>query len=198
MATITDIANIAISAHQGAWLQNVESDPGNFGDALRATLTQVREEAMSKQLWKFAKRTWRGLVAVLPADNPSDQRFFFRQPPDCVKIYRVPPGIDFWEWEGGIACDEGPRIDVVGNRRDVDIGRQPAAFNKYMGLLWAWYVCTPVNASEAIRARCVKEIEVALADARHEDSKVGTTPRVNSDAFLAARTGGWPRPANFS
>lgn len=198
MATLTDIANIAISAHQGAWLQNVESDPGNFADALRATLAQVREEAMGKQLWKFAKRTWRGVPMVLPDDNPSDQRFFYRQPADCVRIYKVLPGFDFYEWEGGIGCDEGPAIDVVGNRRGVEIGSQPPAFNKYMGLLWAWYVCTPVNASEAIRQRCEKDSEKALADARHEDSKVGTTERINSDAFLGARTAGWPRPSNFT
>jgi len=197
MATLTDIANIAISAHQGAWLQNVESDPGNFPDALRATLTQVREEALSKQLWKFAKTTWRAQTAVLDADNPSDQRYFYRMPANCVRIYFVPPGFDFYEWEGGVGLDEGPQMDLVGNRADYDIGEQSPAFNKYMGLLWAWYVCTPVNASEAIRQRCEKDYEKALAEARHDDSKAGTTRRVNSDAFLIARTSGWPRPTNF-
>lgn len=198
MATKTDIANIAISAHQGAWLQNVDADPGNFPDALRATWNQAREEALGKHPWKFAKRMWRGLNMVLPADNPSSSRFFYRTPADCLRIFSLPPGFDFEEWEGGIACDQEPPLDVIGVRRNPDIGAQPAHFNKYLGLLWAWYVCTPVNASEAIRQRCEKDANLALADARHEDSKVGTTPRVNSDAFLAARTSGWPRPANFS
>lgn len=197
MATMTDIANLAVSAHQGAWLQNVESDPGNFPDALRNTWAQAREEALREHPWKFAKRTWRQQVAVLPEDNPSDQRFFYRYPPDCVRIYKVEPGYDFDEWEGGVGCDEGPRADVVGTFRNVEIGKQPAHFNKYLGLLWAWYVCTPINASEAIKDRCKKDSLLALADARHDDAKVGTLHRVHSDSFVIARTQGWPRPATF-
>jgi hypothetical protein len=88
-------------------------------------------------------------------------------------------------------------MDLVGTRRSVDIGLQPPYFNAYLALRWAWWVCTPINASEAIRSRCEKDADKALAAARHDDSRYGTTRRVNSDSFVIARTQGWPRPATF-
>jgi hypothetical protein len=197
MASKTDIANIAVGAHQGAFLQDVDSDPGNMADALRTYWTQARDEALGEHPWKFAKWTWRTQNAAAAADNPSDLKFFYRLPPNCARVFLVPPGLDFTEWQGGIACDEGPQIDLVGTRNDIDIGWQRAKFNKYLGLLLAWYICTPVDASEAIRKRCRDESAAALAEARSDDAKVGTIRRPTSDAFMNARLGGWPSPSSF-
>lgn len=201
MASKTDIANIAVRLHQGDWLQNVDSDPGNFADALRATWQTTLDVAMSQHEWNFARWSWRDVPSVPGEQNPDPERaFFYPTPADCVRVFRLPSGggdgFDFTEWQGGLASDEGPRVTMIGVQKGVDIGKWSPMFNEYLGSLWGLSICTAVNASEAIRKRCQMEKATTLADARSDSSKVGTTPRKAPDSFVGARLSGgryWAR-----
>lgn len=188
MASKTDIANIAIAAHAGSFTQDIESEPGRTAEAIRALWVTTYELALAAHPWKWCKWTWRNQPA-LPADqNPDPTRAFaFRRPSDCVRVFHIAGSIDFDEWAGGIITCEEESPTFIGTQRDRDVGDQPASFNYYFGMLIAVQICTPINASEAIRTRCQKELAVALAEARNDNGKAGTIQRPFADSFVSGR-----------
>lgn len=192
MASKTDIANLAGAAHQGAWLQDVDSDPGTMADALRAMWPVTLETALAMHPWKFALGSWKNQPPLPCEQNPDPEMpYAFLRPADCVRVFRLPPGFDFGEF-GNIITAAAPCVTMVGVRRGVDIGLFSATFNDYLAALWAYRICTPVNASEAIRKRCHDEMVANLATARTDNGKVGTVRRPFADSFVLARLTGGP------
>lgn len=202
MASKTDIANVAIADHSGEWAANIDSAPGRTADAIRAQWDLTLELALAAHPWKFAKGSWKDQPA-LPTNPDPDMRFAFRVPPDCVRVFEIRPQDEFNEWgeDGGgndsyvIACNQ-PIVTMVGTRRQVDIGRFSAFFCDYLGHFLAWKICTPIEASEAVRKRCADDMEKALAAAKQDNGRAGTLARVGSDSFMLSRLQGasaWPR-----
>jgi hypothetical protein len=194
----TDIANIAIADHAGEWTADIDSMPGRMGDALRAMWVPTLELALAAHPWKFARTTWRD-QAAMPSNPDPDFRYAFRQPADCVRVFELRPQVDFMEWgddgQGNaaavIACDE-PVVTLIGTRRGVDIGRFSAFFCDYLGHLWGYRICTPVEASEAVRKRCHDDALEALANAKADNGRAGTIRRPAPDTFISGRfAGGW-------
>lgn len=194
MASKTDIANIAVSLHAGDMVDEIDAAPGRLAEWIRALWATTLEAAIAAHPWKFARTSWRDQAALDAAENPDpDGGFAFRQPADCVRVYELRPRIDFAEWGGTggnvITCSS-PVVTLIGTQRGVDVGRFSAPFNDYLGALLGERVCTPVNASEAIRKRCREERMAAFTMAASDNNRVGTVKRVGSDAFLASRIGG--------
>ena len=194
MASKTDIANIAVSLHAGDMIDEIDGAPGRMAEWIRAMWATTLEVAMAAHPWKFAKTSWRNQAALEAALNPNPGAgFAFRQPPDCVRVYELWPRIDYEEWGGAggnvITCNERV-VTMIGTQRGVDIGRFTAPFNDYLGALLGERICTPVNASEAIRKRCREERMAAFAMAASDNNRVGTVKRIAPDSFLAERIGG--------
>jgi hypothetical protein len=196
MSSKTDIANLAIADHSGEWVSNIDTAPGRTADAIRAMWAQTLELALAQHPWKFAKWSWKDQAAVPAEENPDpDMAYAFRLPADCVRAFELRPQQDFSEWAGMIACNDS-RVTIIGTRRGVDIGRFSAFFCDYLGHLLARRICTPITASEAIRKRCQADEEKSLADAKTDNGRAGTQPRLAPDSFVTARLaggGGIPR-----
>lgn len=193
MASKSDIANIAIGAHSGDWVEDIDASTGRTPEAILARWNTTLETALSAHPWKFAKKSWPDQAALDGAQNPDpDMEFAYTQPGDCVRVFFVSPEATFDEWSGGIVtCDQGPTLTLIGTQRGVDIGRFSAMFCEYLGLLLAYNICTPINASEAVRARCMKDAATALDLAKTDNGRVGKVRNPVPDTFLSARIGGW-------
>lgn len=193
MSTKTDIANLAIADLSGEWVSDIDSAQGAMADALRAQWQLTLELALAQHPWKFAKWTWRDQAALPAEENPDpDMPFAFRLPGDCVRVFEIRPADDFTEWQGIVTARQAP-VHLVGTRRNVDIGRFSAFFCDYLGHLWAWRVCTPISASEAVRKRCKEDADKALSDARTDNGRAGSVRAIVQDSFVAARFGGRSR-----
>lgn len=192
MASKTDIANLAISAHSGGWVTDIDSAPGNMAEAIRSVWTAEYEAALAAHPWKFARKAWRDQPALPAADNPDpDRAFAFRLPGDCVRVFEIRPQVTFDEWEKVITTDAGNVVTLIGVRRDVDIGRHSAFFNLYFAARLAYRAGTAINASEAIRKRCEEDVEKAFRQAVHDNGRAGIVRGVPAPtAFLASRVGG--------
>lgn len=200
MANKTDIANIAIADHSGEWSDDIDSMPGRTADAIRALWTSTLELALAAHPWKFAKRSWKDQAALTTTPDP-DMPFAFRVPADCVRVFELRPQVEFNEWgdDGAgndgyvIACSE-PIVTMIGSRRGVDVGRFSAFFVDYLGHLLGYRICTPIEASEAVRKRCKADADEALGLAKTDNGRAGTLRRVAPDGFMMGRTaGGLPR-----
>jgi hypothetical protein len=188
MASKTDIANLAISHHSGGWVTDIDSAPGATAEAIRAVWDAELEEAMAAHPWKFARKSWRDQAALPDASNPDpDMRFAFLKPADCVRVFEIRPKLDFDEWENIITTDAGNIVTLIGTRRGVDIGRHSAFFNVYLAAKIALRICISINASEAIRERCRKDMEIAFTKAASDNGRAGKVKRVAPDSFIAAR-----------
>lgn len=190
MASKTDIANLAISEHSGAWVTDIDSAPGQMAEAIRTNWTAELEAALAAHPWKFARKSWRDQAALPAASNPDpDAGFAFLLPADCVRVFEIRPQADFDEWENMITTDAGSILTLIGVRRGVDIGRFSAFFNLYFAKRLALRICTAINASEAIRERCRKDVAAAFADAATDNGRAGRVKRVAPDSFMTARLG---------
>lgn len=194
MASKTDIANLAIADHSGDWVDDIDSALGRTPEAILAVWDTTLESALAAHPWKFAKKTWRDQPALAPSENPDpDLPYAFRLPPDCVRVFETRPKVAFDEWENIITSSAGPSLTLVGTRRGVDIGRFSAYFNDYLGKCLSFRICTPINASEAIRKRCFEEKEDAFTRAKHDNGRAGVVKNPFADTFLKARMGGLGR-----
>jgi len=190
MATKSDIANLAIAAHNGEFVENIDGAPGRMAEAIQTMWALALEEALAAHPWKFARKSWPNPTAKQAADNPDpDRRFAFVMPPDCVRVFEIRPRDDFDEWPGCITTDQ-PSVTLIGVQRGGDIGRFSAYFCAYLGALLAYKICTPIEASEAIRKRCKDDVAEALANAKTDNGRAGVVKRVAPDSFVRSRLGG--------
>lgn len=196
MASKTDIANLAVAAHSGDWIDNIDSAPGRMAEAIKLMWPQTLELALASHPWKFARKSWRDQAAVPAAENPDpDMGYAFRLPPDCVRVFEIRPEASFDEWENYITTDAGAVVTLIGVRRGVDIGRHSAFFNEYLGALLALRICTPITASEAIRKRCQDDVLKTFADATSDNGRAGKVRvKLPGNTWLASRLGAdWRR-----
>lgn len=192
MASKTDIANIAVAALSGDWVDDIDSAPGRLPEAIRLMWPSTLELALAAHPWKFARKSWRDQAAVPAAENPDpDRAFAFRLPADCLRVFEIRPEADFDEWENYVTTAAGAVVTLIGTRRGVDIGRASAYFAQYLGKLLALTVCQPVTASEAIRKRCQEETAAAFAAAASDNGRAGVVKvKIPGTTWLAARLGG--------
>lgn len=192
MASKTDIANLAIADHSGDWVDDIDSAQGRTPEAILAVWDTTLEFALATHPWKFAKRTWRDQPALAATENPDpDLPFAYRLPPDCVRVFETRPEGSFDEWENIVTSATGPSLTLIGTRRGVDIGRFSAYFNQYLAKLLAFRICTPINASEAIRKRCQEDGASAFKDAVFDNGRAGKVKHPFADSFLKSRTAGF-------
>lgn len=191
MASKTSIANLAIAAHSGDWVDDVDAAQGRTPEAILAVWDTTLEQALAAHPWKFARWTWRDQPALAATENPDpDLAYAYRLPPDCVRVFETRPKFTFDEWENIVTSDTGPALTLIGVRRSVDIGRFSAYFVQYLAKRLALEICTPINASEAIRKRCQEEVAIAFKEATFDNGRAGQVKMPFADSFLAARTRG--------
>lgn len=191
MASKTDIANLAIADHSGDWVDDIDAATGRTPEAILAVWNTTVELALAAHPWKFAKWTWRDQPALAATENPDpDLAFAYRLPPDCVRVFETRPKCTFDEWENIVTSDTGPALTLIGVRRSVDIGRFSAYFVEYLAKLLALRICTPINASEAIRKRCKDDSLLAFKDAVFDNGRAGKVNVPFADSFVMARTRG--------
>lgn len=191
MASKTDIANLAIADHSGDWVDDIDAAVGRTPEAVRLVWDMTLEIALAAHPWKFAKKTWRDVPSLAASQNPDpDMAYAYAKPPDCIRVFEVHKRQDFDEWDNLITTHVGPAATLIGIRRGVDIGRFSAYFNVYLGKCISLAICTPINASEAIRKRCLDEKEDAFAKAASDNGRAGKMRSVFPDSFMKARMGG--------
>lgn len=190
MASLTEIANLALAMVGDERVTSLETDTSKEGRVCNEFMGQVRDECLVHHPWNFAKR--RVGLAALTTTPAFQWSYQYQVPSDCLRVLSIESDDPHepWEREGDlILCNLEAPLNIQYIRRHTDSGHWAPLFVRLVAATLAERLAIPLSASKEQAARINAELDNARRLARQVDAAEGTpNPQYSpADVFVLAR-----------